>query len=479
MKVRSLGYGLGCVCLVLWVQLFAEAGQTDQLSRLTLYGIDGSSGLLLKYQIAKQAAEPVGHIHLKNKPGAVTGIEGAVYIPGHLNIMGFWNDFEAGQTKLIYINRDTAEATVVEKKIESGRVTAATVAGLVEQNGGLKGRMAPMSGHWNINPNDDPNNIFVLDDSRDGQIDAAMLHNAPMLDDKGVYRDGQCTEIWVQAKGDGSQNTLIFDGRPFELKNGHLYHVTFTDGPMPYVLRNDHVNGNGQAIGQWWMECTGEVDGIITDLADSGVYALQTIEAGEDQSIEFAILGGSIASNHDVAAKITVLGASSGPGVHVTLRPSFNGNLVEPFGDVTDAVKANVHDENNPRHYVTPRIHASGTEITIEANSWLGVHGGGYRSHIHVDSSKDSSNVLVLRHGEQVPGHHAFTHPQIHDYLREYVDLKTGKIVLNENQVIYLFELTTTDLSSSGADFDDLAVLVTLASKPVDLIQASAAQPIG
>lgn len=39
---------------------------------------------------------------------------------------------------------------------------------------------------------------------------------------------------------------------------------------------------------------------------------------------------------------------------------------------------------------------------------------------------------------------------------------------LIEDQVIYLFELGTTNLNSSAADFQDLVVVVTLGENPGD-----------
>ena len=52
---------------------------------------------------------------------------------------------------------------------------------------------------------------------------------------------------------------------------------------------------------------------------------------------------------------------------------------------------------------------------------------------------------------------------EINDYVRNYVS--AGKISLASNQVIFLFELGTTDLNSPAADFQDLVLLVSQPGK--------------
>lgn len=214
-----------------------------------------------------------------------------------------------------------------------------------------------------------------------------------------------------------------------------------------------------------------EIDEPIGDFVRDDVFVGQNIESNREQTVSFSIVEGAVVSDDDSAIKISVLGAAAGRGVYVTLRPTFNSDSVNVYGDLVDVATANVNDQNNPRHYVTPNRHSAGTELTIEANSWLGVRGGQFQSYLQVDSSKKSRHVLVLRNGDRAP--HAASFRQAHqmaDFIRDVVELSTGKIVLNKNQAIFLFELTTANLSHSDADFDDLVVLVTFAHDPADLI---------
>jgi hypothetical protein len=85
---------------------------------------------------------------------------------------------------------------------------------------------------------------------------------------------------------------------------------------------------------------------------------------------------------------------------------------------------------------------------------------------IEVSSMSNSSNLNVLRNGDSVPKiPDAMGQDSIEDYLQDYVN-KNNKIVLEENEVIFLFELGTTNLSSSAADFQDLVVLMTIDQAP-------------
>ncbi|MCA9294939.1 MAG: fibro-slime domain-containing protein, partial [Phycisphaerales bacterium] len=78
--------------------------------------------------------------------------------------------------------------------------------------------------------------------------------------------------------------------------------------------------------------------------------------------------------------------------------------------------------------------------------------------------------IIMLRNGDDVPTlDGALDQLSVADHVSDYVDSSTDKIVLGDNQVIILFELSHTDLTSSGADFQDLIVLVTLGSTPAYL----------
>ena len=82
---------------------------------------------------------------------------------------------------------------------------------------------------------------------------------------------------------------------------------------------------------------------------------------------------------------------------------------------------------------------------------------------ITADSGDNSQQVMVLRHGDPVPDiDPAPGQDPLTVYIADYVDLATNTISLLENQVIYLFELYTTDMTSKFADFQDMVILLSL-----------------
>ena len=120
--------------------------------------------------------------------------------------------------------------------------------------------------------------------------------------------------------------------------------------------------------------------------------------------------------------------------------------------------------------YTLPATYAAGTAVSVVGRSWKKIsssYSGNSNSHweqeLQFDSASGSPNVLVLRDGDAVPAIEPFQNQSsIVSFLQGYIDDATDTVVLADNQAILLFELGTTDLSSSRADFQDLVVLVTL-----------------
>jgi hypothetical protein len=104
--------------------------------------------------------------------------------------------------------------------------------------------------------------------------------------------------------------------------------------------------------------------------------------------------------------------------------------------------------------------------VRIEACSWLKNRGdsmsnSGWSKSITVNTLANPSNLKVLKNGDPVPGIPAFDNQaSIKDIVKDYIE--NGSIKLKENEAIYLFELGTTDLGSSAADFQDLVVLISV-----------------
>jgi hypothetical protein len=75
----------------------------------------------------------------------------------------------------------------------------------------------------------------------------------------------------------------------------------------------------------------------------------------------------------------------------------------------------------------------------------------------------NNQNVVVLKNGDLIPDVPGMENQaSIQDFVEEYINLGTGTVGLQSNQALYLFELGTTNLQSSAADFQDLVLLLTL-----------------
>jgi hypothetical protein len=112
---------------MLAVTLPAFAQNDDPLDDHIMYGVSGSTDHLIRYDFVEGTYQSRGAIHFLGGT-VLDGIEGLAYVPRNLNIFGFWTDADAQQTKLIYINSHTAQATPVGGGLGPGGVTAATTA---------------------------------------------------------------------------------------------------------------------------------------------------------------------------------------------------------------------------------------------------------------------------------------------------------------------------------------------------------------
>lgn len=80
--------------------------------------------------------------------------------------------------------------------------------------------------------------------------------------------------------------------------------------------------------------------------------------------------------------------------------------------------------------------------------------------------TNNGTQVLTLRNGDSVPATTPFgRQPTIDSYLTKYIDPTTKKVKLAENQVIYLYELGSTNTTDTSFDVQDLVVLATIAPR--------------
>ncbi len=201
---------------------------------------------------------------------------------------------------------------------------------------------------------------------------------------------------------------------------------------------------------------------------------------------DFEIVDGVVIPGQSFAAQVTVLGSALETGSYhcpTTMRTTVGTSQYAQFGPYDQPADGNLNDfpqvtgdkvpGSNPREFVLPEIYAPGAPISIEALSWLRKSGVSGTSNSHWDeylesnSAQSSPRVYALRDGDPVPDTPGLNdQASIAQYVSEYVDLVTNTITLESNEVIYLFELGVTNLSSPAADFQDMVVLITLASHP-------------
>ena len=284
-----------------------RADDTEELSLTdyVLYGVSGSTNELLRYQFDDEELTTKGTVQLSSGD-TLAGIEAMAYVPGRLNIYAFWLDPSDGNSRLVYINSGTAEASLVGEPIGQGQVTAATVVkmalnedgdlvlpgsddavaeepadplgpdeptpvsnsrrtaviaiqSLVDGEADGEDQTVAMSGLVNINPNNSPHSEFSLT-TGDGQvITRDDLHQGSPVDGDGIFYTGEATRVFFKPKGNGNQNTLLVDGEVYPLHNSSTYEITSES--MTVTVYNDHIHKNGKAMGHWWL-------GIVTAAAN-------------------------------------------------------------------------------------------------------------------------------------------------------------------------------------------------------------------
>ncbi len=450
--------------------------QDESINDYTLYGISNATGELVRYSFNNREFQAVDQVYLKDV-GHITGIEGSAHIPGHLNIYGFWTNPDDNNTQMLYINSQSGEATAVGNGLGVGQVTGATIAGL-DNSGNIDSSEGTVAGAINVNPNNSPNMELTICKYDGKTISHEDLLRAT-LGANGVYYDGTCHYIRFAPKGPGDQSGLTLDGAAYTIENNKAYLIIGKD--MHVKLWNDHVHANGSAMGKWHLDVSETPFVTVRDETNGGVFALQTVESTEDTPVPFKIVDGKVIPEDTFAVKASVLGAAiTDRGAYdmpVTLAVTAGSDAYQPFGSFTLPVDGNVNDGLNPRKFILPTLHDAGTPISISATSWEKVNSsfsGNANSHwtqyFSFNAATGTPQAKVLRNGDPAPNIPSFLDQnEILDFIRDYVDQESGTMVLDENQAIYLFELGTTDLSSSAADFQDLVVLITLAHNAVDL----------
>ncbi len=250
----------------------------------------------------------------------------------------------------------------------------------------------------------------------------------------------------------GEQTGLTLDGEPYSIGNHNVYEISGDRISISLYNTND---GTGNALGRWLVDLNDSGATIAYDCDGSGGSGEE-----EEENTLFEIDGGQVNLLQAATTTFQVLGCSleqSGTDCYITTAMTINGSTITPFGALSDPVNGNVND--GTAHTSPAQSLAAGSSFWVSANSYA----PDQSLLMSVNSFPASQQVLVLENGDMVPDLAAFrNNGSVEAYLRPYVDTSTLTVALGDNEAIMLFELGTTDMTSSAADFQDMVILITM-----------------
>ncbi len=340
-------------------------------------------------------------------------------------------------------------------------------------------------------------NVVTVDSIGGAQNTKLLYQNAPTLPKfdlsklktlaKKVRQDGNSYyyngDLTVDEDFDPPPNTIVYVEGKTTFKKGKW------DGPVYFVSNGD------AAFADSWKNSDDDVQLLLYLPNSEKKVKLLPVSAEEDDPVEFKVDDGEVIPQEPYAASITVIGGDLPFGywiffpfwmevydAPITVKIKVgNGGFIYPFGPspgahahrlVQKVNAGNVNDHHNPRTYVLPNDYPAGTPISVTATSWGWARpwGRAYYRNLQANSVRDQDIVLALRDGDRVPDIPAFGEQRsAAEFIADYINFNTGRISLEENQVIYLFELASRDLSLPSSDFQDLVMMVTLAKEREDL----------
>jgi len=376
---------------------------------------------------------PDGNGHYAGNVSQILGADGAP-----LQVHGV-SDFNINFGSLVPGTPYAARLTVLGAEITSGgnpmpvTIETETSAEVFEPFG----LYLDPGGNGDVNDGSNPRHfIYSLDDiySAGTPISVTATSWLPQFetDDVGYDQAGGSTTETAQTDQLATQVTLPEDGTVTSI-TAYVSRSSGSDDDLMYALYDDNGGEPGDLILQ-----TAEVNSSSgsnwhtinipdTWLAGGDYWLAVTMEDDDDQAIAYQTAGG-----------------------YETRRHSQNA-VDSGFVATWDTPHKEIWNNRRLSIYMT---YTSSTPT--------------YAPYMTAKSGDDSQQVIVLRNGSDVPAIDAFQdQTNLAAFVDPYVNVATGKIVLQDNQAIYLFELGTSNLSSSAADFQDLVIMVTLATDPV------------
>lgn len=198
---------------------------------------------------------------------------------------------------------------------------------------------------------------------------------------------------------------------------------------------------------------------VTVNFAD-GSQVTNTFQDGTAYDPGFVENTGAVTISPNYQSEIKVLGAeitygAGGPEMPVTVEL---GTYSDVTADYTFAPIFNGLDVDGGEVHTTACLGAE-SEFVIKGSTQYGWFSAAYKSH------SNTLQVKTLLHGEQAPPLKGFGgQKDVTVFLAPYLDAE-GKVVLEANQVIMLFELgvdMSSNPTSTAADFQDLVILFTI-----------------
>ncbi len=335
----------------------------------------------------------------------------------------------------------------------------------------------------------------VTKDSLSGDDDAGLVYeNAPAVP---VFDNDKLRALAKQTQSDGNSYYFEDDLVITEDFNPPDGTIVFTEGKLNFAKGawegNVHfVAMDDISFSSTWRN-SDEVN-MTVYLGESDKKIWIEPRDYDDDPIVFDIGEGEVVPQEPFAAKITMVGCGNqgwDGGLYtapVTMQITIGGEDILPFGpnpsqydsDLFSKIQdgdVNVEDQF-PMEYILPNIYPAGTAISVMARNWwrhwlwkFGWKKYDLRDEANSTDSDDADIVKVLRNGDAVPNVQGFgSQSSAEEFLAHYIDFDSKRVTLDDNQAIYLFELSKLSPSDPGTDYQDLVVLISLAKEQDDFI---------
>lgn len=393
---------------------------------------------------------------------ATVVISGPVKIVNSNNIV--FNGFQfAVPSDRAVVTQDAFDCTFINCRFTGGRQP------LLLQDGSLTFDQCDLSDFTNSGIQVDGDSKLHLNQSRISRCRSHAIEvskNSTVLIDDSEIIDNGGNGIHVE-DGDGQgpvTGTCDCSGTTPKSLKEDAYNLLGTINPSTTLYRQAIADAriairNSLANAYWqdaWHTTLASGPTVYRNSKD----AIDKLNAVYTDDISFFISGNEVVVNQPFKLDAQVLGVEL-PSYSVTTKIKVGNKVYEPWGAFNNPDSGDVNDKNNPREFSSPDTHPASTSIGITGRSWR-KQGRSYSEHLTVDSTSQSANLIVLRDGDAVPDiKGAGGQKSVAQYVGPYVDA-SNRIDLEKNQAIFLYELYTTDLKSTFADFQDLVMLVSL-----------------